>query len=74
MSDDEIDTEIEEGYDEFIKEYGDMNGIMKGILDLYQSGKNGMIFFAQSKHIGRLRQLGIGRRKRLSNLYIACLV
>ena len=67
MSDDEID----EGYNEFIKEYGSRyEWDNEGILDLYQGGKNGMIFFAQSKHIGRLRQLGIGRRKRLSNLYI----
>ena len=46
-----------------------MNGIMKEILDLYQSGKDRMIFFAKSKSIGRQRQLDIGEKKYLRNLY-----
>ncbi|CAB4432457.1 unnamed protein product [Rhizophagus irregularis] len=54
MSDDEID----EGYNEFIKENQDMNGIMKGILNSHQSDKTGKIFFAKSKSIGKQRQLG----------------
>ena len=47
----------------------DMNGIMKGIP---MSGDTGTIFFAQSKPTGGQRLLGIGKRKRLSNLYIVC--
>ena len=47
----------------------DMNGVMKGIP---MSEDTGMTFFAQSKPTGEQRQLGIGKRKHLSNLYIVC--
>jgi hypothetical protein len=36
MSDDEIDTEIEEGYDEFIKEYGSRYILGKCIMNRYK--------------------------------------
>jgi hypothetical protein len=34
-------------------------------------GMTGMIFFVKSKPIGKQKQLGIGERKYLSDLYIA---
>ena len=50
-----------------------MNRTMKEFSNLHQSGKTGKIFFAKSKSIGRQKQLGIGEKKYLRNLYIVCL-
>ena len=48
----------------------DTNGIMKGILNLYQSDKTGKIYFTKSKFIERRRQSGIGEKTYLNNLFI----
>ena len=66
MSDDETD----EGYNEFIKVYE--SRYEWGNEGIPMSRDTGTTFFAQSKPTGGQRQLGIGKRKRLSNLYIVC--
>ena len=53
--------------------YPGMNGTMKEFPNLHQSGKTEKIFFVKSKSIGRQRQLDVGEKKYLNNLYIVCL-
>ena len=57
------------GYDEFIQEYGTRFQWDIPLMHKYIDWNN---LFMISKLIGIQRQLGIGERKRLSNLYLTC--